>query len=121
MRLELLHVCVSCDGECATLHRPIEKAADTSVFLCSADPSVFFFLGRHFLLASIMKRCWDHDPAKRPSALELVADLRLCHVATHTLEQEHVLSKRAGASALLHQCIAGPCQTPAPFVLKVAC
>ena len=98
---------------------PLEKAAGTSVFFGAADP--FFFPGRHFLLASIMKRCWDHDPAKRPSALELVADLRLCHVTTHTLEQEHVLSKQSRAYALLHQCIAGPCQTPAPFVLKVAC
>lgn len=102
------------------------RAAATAAAIIKARPdlSIINNLKRHSILMSvIIQRCWDQDAEKRPSALELVCDLEVCcRVKTSMQHNTRFLvpSRRAQASAVLHQRIVGPCHTAPPFVLKVS-
>ncbi|KAJ1474271.1 hypothetical protein T484DRAFT_1833038 [Baffinella frigidus] len=69
-----------------------------------------------------MYRCWASDPAKRPSALELVKDLDLiARYKTFTGADAKTLPPvvRTEAHALYHQAVAGNCEQPQPRLWQI--
>jgi hypothetical protein len=86
-----------------------------------AHPTHFGGASPPFPLLSFL-RALAQDPTRRPTALEVVEDLELCHGIKLAMQRDPFFlspMRRAQTWALLHQRVIGPCQTTPPFALKV--